>query len=60
MLLARGRWKVFHKLLIGADQKVGLENVPMKEGHNRAVGSIKANKKKNRKLYHLNEVASRI
>ena len=36
--------------LIGVDQKEGADRMPTKADHKRAVGSIKANSKTNRKL----------
>ena len=51
MFLARGRQKGYHMLLIGADQKVGVDKVPAKEEYDRAVGSITTNSKKIREPY---------
>ena len=47
-------------MLIGADQKEGVDKVPTKDQYDRAIGSITANSKKAKELYHFNGYHSRI
>ena len=44
-------------LLIGADQKEGVDNMPTNEEYNQAVNSTTLHSKKVRKLCHMNEMA---
>ena len=44
-------------MLIGTDQKEGVDKVSTKEEYDQAVGSIIANCKKVQELYHLHEIS---